>query len=510
MRTKLLLLLLLILIIGCESKKEIEIPYKNLKLEVKIRQPDLISETKILISGSVIENSNVTLQDIGFCWDTINNPTIEKKYVTGVSNNGEFALEVNGLTPNRKYYIKAFARSNFGVFYSEQLEVTTTLIKIISEATYRFNASYEEKTIASVKTADGGFVVVGFINPKYGGMDIDAVLLKYNMECKLQWSKVFRDINSNESPASMIVDSDGNFVILSNLGVNSSLLKIDSEGNLLWRKVFDENQHIILNSITETKSGQYAMVGYCLINFGTHELEADRIFIKTNKDGENIFSRNYGNVNTQGQAKSLLEDETGNFLFIGNCSDQSSSIDLTLNKVDSQGNPIWRKNIVRNGDDWGLTMIRLGDGKILLSGVTNSFGPGVRNVWLLKLDWDGNILFEKAFGKPRYLIDSNSPVGLIETKNGDLLLAQTIGVPYGTWGDYILETDMYIIRTDAGGNHIWDKQFGTTKPYFWDAANSILELSNGEIIVAGSKEDDQNSDGDGYSTDIWVIKINGY
>jgi len=323
---------------------------------------------------------------------------------------------------------------------------------------------------------------------------------------ELQWSNIIKERAKNEFPVSMVVDSEDNIVILANVDASSSLIKINSQGNLLWRKAFDENKHYKLNALIETKDGQYAMVGYCLKNFGTHELEADRVFVKTNRNGEIRLEKNYGNVYTQGGAKALVEDKVGNFILMGDCTDQSSTIDMTLNKVDNQGNAIWRKNVIRKGDDWGISIIKSNDNNIIISGTTDSFGPGQTNIWLLKLDWDANIIFEKAIGKASHLIESDEAIGLIESENGDILVANTIGGPKL---DPPMESDMYVIRTDAGGNLLWDKKFGISKYYYWDSAHSLLELNPGEIVVAGRKQDIETTIIDDMRSDLWIIKING-
>lgn len=71
------------------------------------------------------------------------------------------------------------------------------------------------------------------------------------------------------------------------------------------------------------------------------------------------------------------------------------------------------------------------------------------------------------------------------------------------------EIDMYVIRTDASLNLIWDKRFGITKPTYWDSAHDLLELNTGEIIVVGRKQDIESPIMDDLRSDLWIIKING-
>lgn len=338
MKTKYFIYLLLILI---SCKKPAEDSSVN-GVQVKVKKTEVIGESKVIATGLIINDNNASVQKVGFCWNTSLNPTIENDTLNTILNHGEFSLDINGLIPNTTYFIRAFAYTKTGIIYSEQITATTKFIKILGETSYRYGANYQERAIAVKKTSDGGFVVAGFINPDFGFMDIDVVVLKYNQACELQWSKVINDKFTSEYPASMIVDSDDNIVILSTVGASSAIIKISNQGNLLWRNAFIEDKHLLLKTLIETSDGFYAMVGYSLLNFGTHELEAHRIFVKTNKDGVIVLEKDYGSVFINGGANSLVEDKSGNFIFIGNCTDQSNTVDLVLNKVDKQGNAIWR------------------------------------------------------------------------------------------------------------------------------------------------------------------------
>jgi len=496
----------LLILIGCSKPKEEPVLFN--KVDVKIDSSELLGESTIIVNGSVILEKDAWAQKVGFCWNISSNPTIENDTVMTNFKHGDFSFEIKGLKPNTKYYLRAYANSGNKVIYSDQIVFTTKLIEIISQTTYRYNSNYNESAYAVTKTSDGGFVVAGMINPYYGLMDLDVVVLKYDQACNLLWSNVIKETSTNEIPVKIITDSDGNIVLLSNLGVYSSLTKINNQGTILWKKTIDGQKNIILKSIIETIDGQYAMVGYRLIYSGSNLSEADGMLVKTNKDGEITLEKNLGNINAQGGSNYLAEDIKGNFLLIGN---QGSPVDLAILKTDSQGNTIWTKTIARPHDDVALSVIKTSDGNFAISGVTKSFytnsiGLPVSSIWLIKLDGDGNIIFEKAIGHESNAIDTNEPAGLIECKNGDFMTANSISGPDLYLGGAL---DMYVLRTDAKGNLLWDKRFGTSNPSASETAQDLLELNTGEIIVVGKKEEADNVTHFQSRNDLWILKIRG-
>ena len=505
MKAKYVLFSLLILI-GCSKPKEEPVLFN--KVDVKIVSYELLGESKIIVNGSVLLEKNAWAQKVGVCWDTSSNPTIVNDTVMTNLKHEDFSFEIKGLISNTKYYLRAYAISGNKVIYSDQVTFTTKFIETIFQTTYCYSTNYNECAYTVSKASDGGFVVAGMINPYYGSIDLDVVVLKYDPDCKLQWSNIIKETSTNELPVKIITDSDGNFVLLSNSGVYSSLTKINNQGTILWKKTIDNQKNIILKSIIETIDGQYAMVGYRLVYFGSNLVEADRMLVKTNKEGEITLEKNFGNVNFQGGSNYLAEDNRGNLLMIGN---QGNPVDLTILKTDSQGNIIWTKTIARKQDDIAFSIINTSDGNFAISGVTKSFfinsiGLPVSSIWLLKLDGEGNIIFEKAIGHESNAINTNEPAGLIECRNGDFMIANSISGPNLYLGG---ASDIYVMRTDAKGNLLWDKRFGTSDPSATETSHDLLELNTSEIIVVGKKEGADNLTHLESRNDLWVLKIKG-
>lgn len=84
-----------------------------------------VTSTSAVVGGGVTSNGNITVTQTGVCYSTSQNPTISNHFVVGNSNTGNFTCNLTGLTPNTKYYVRAYATNGAGTAYGEQKEFTT-------------------------------------------------------------------------------------------------------------------------------------------------------------------------------------------------------------------------------------------------------------------------------------------------------------------------------------------------------------------------------------------------
>jgi len=162
--------------------------------------------------------------------------------------------------------------------------------------------------------------------------------------------------------------------------------------------------------------------------------------------------------------------------------------DVYLIKTDSVGNPQWQKTFGGSDDDQGYSVKQTVDSGYIMAGATKSFGAGDYDVYLIKTDPNGNLLWQKTFG------GSDEEVGFLvqQTSDGGYIIAGTT-YSFGA-GDY----DMYLIKTDPNGNQEWQKTFGGSGD---DRGYSAQQTSDGGYIIAG----ENRSFGAG-SADVYLIK----
>jgi hypothetical protein len=104
--------------------------------------------------------------------------------------------------------------------------------------------------------------------------------------------------------------------------------------------------------------------------------------------------------------------------------------------------------------------------------LTESFGAGGWDVYLIKTDSNGNKIWEKTFGGEGD--DYGSSV--IETKDGGYIIAGN------TYSFDASETHVYLIKTDSKGNKIWEKTFGGSE---YDVGHSAIGAKDGGCIIVG-------------------------
>jgi len=83
------------------------------------------------------------------------------------------------------------------------------------------------------------------------------------------------------------------------------------------------------------------------------------------------------------------------------------------------------------------------DGGYILAGETESFGKGGSDAWLIKIDFDGNEVWNKTFGGD----SSDKGISALQIDDGFLLAGSTYSFGEG-------QVDIFLIKTDLNGNPI--------------------------------------------------------
>jgi len=76
--------------------------------------------------------------------------------------------------------------------------------------------------------------------------------------------------------------------------------------------------------------------------------------------------------------------------------------DVWALKLDNQGNISWQKRYGGSGLDAAYSILQNSDGSYIVQGYTGSYGAGDFDILLLKLDTNGNIIWQKAYGGPNF------------------------------------------------------------------------------------------------------------
>jgi hypothetical protein len=133
-----------------------------------------------------------------------------------------------------------------------------------------------------------------------------------------------------------------------------------------------------------------------------------------------------------------------------------NNIKSALFKTDFNGNILWKKYYDYGpGDDETQGICITSDDCFILGGVVN-YQTANQDVWIIKTDKDGNHLWNKTFGGPQS--DQAFSPYLFETEDGDYFLGTWLGSDFGNGPG-----NLWIIKTDPDGNMILNETFGSPK-----------------------------------------------
>ena len=149
----------------------------------------------------------------------------------------------------------------------------------------------------------------------------------------------------------------------------------------------------------------------------------------------------------------------------------------------------WNKTYGGVGEDWCYDGQQTNDEGYILVGYTRSQGSGYEDIWLVKTDMNGTMLWNKTFGG--YTQDKGFSVQ--QTSDGGFILTgHTFSFGHGS-------CDLWLIKTDENGNEQWNKTHGNVQA---DYGRSVRQTSEGGYIITGGTR----SYGCGHPGDIWLVK----
>jgi hypothetical protein len=416
-----------------------------------------------------------------------------------------------------------------------------------------FGGKHAEYLFDVQPTADNGFILAGSslsgktgLKTEANNGDLDYWVWKIDEEGKLEWQKNLGGAQT-DILYSLKVTLDGGFILAGNSNSNKGgqkkndcfgqedfwIIKLDAKGNEEWQQTIGGSGQDELQTIIQTVDGGYLVGGSSTsgvsdnistsadIKGKTEENFGSKDFwiLKLNQDGKIEWQKTFGGTFSD-VLKSVKQTSDGGYIAGGSSNSPESGNKIEKNygksdywvlKLDKDGLLEWQRTYGGDGNDQ-LSVVELtSDGNIIIGGSSNSAATGIKDrmskgkdFWLLKIDKNGQILWQEVYniGKSDLLLS------VIENEDQTLLLggyaqSEVIGTKKS---DNEGVNDYIAIKTSQNGEEVWRKVVGSKGD---DVLRKVVELRDGGYLMAGTSNGkisrDKNSGIGG--SDFWIVKL---
>jgi hypothetical protein len=296
---------------------------------------------------------------------------------------------------------------------------------------------------------------------------------------------------------------------------NIFVVKYDPNGNVIWAKSADGIGDDYGKAISTDASGNILVTGGFNspnITFGTTTLTNgggnDIFMVKYDPSGNVLWAKSAGGTGND-WGEDISRDASGNIVVTGGFESPTITFDTTtltnsstvgtwdvfVVKYDTSGNVLWAKSAGGTEFDFGKAISTDASGNILVTGefalptitfgtttLTNSGSVGTKNIFVVKYDPSGNVLWAKSTGGR----GNDYGWGISTDASGNILVTGGFESPTITFGTTTLTNsggfDVFLVKYDPSGNALWAKSAGGTRS---DYGKGISTDTSGNILLTG-------------------------
>ena len=253
---------------------------------------------------------------------------------------------------------------------------------------------------------------------------------------------------------------------------------------IAFERILGSDENDGLGNITQTADGGYILAGNTLPADGNF---TDFYLIKTDKYGEPQWTNSFGGNNND-FANGIVQANDGGYYIAGTTSSYGNGeTSIYFAKLDNSGNEVWHKIFTGQFEDWVTDMVKTSDGNFLLCGGTNSAAGAGRAAYLLKINPNGDKLWQKTYGNTT----SGTANQVIEIHDGYAF----VGTNEASSGNF----DVYLVKTDFNGGLISENSYGST---LTEVGNGISATDDGGFILCG-----QTAGFGAQARDAFLVKV---
>lgn len=239
-----------------------------------------------------------------------------------------------------------------------------------------------------------------------------------------------------------------------------------------WERVYGGSGQDAANGVTQTPDGGYIMTG-------SYNADTRVYLLKTDANGELQWSKTYfGSPLAAGNKVIVTQD--GGYAVVGYVKGEGPAGDnIYVLKTDAAGTLLWKKPFGTGFDDRGTDILELADGSLVISGY--QVNPnGKADVVVLKLDSDGAQQWYQAYGEAGV---SERGMSLTHTSDGNIIVAAESQVSISD------DKNIFVLRiTDTDGTQLWSNTYGLTDingDPSTEIPRGVVSTSAGDLVLTG-------------------------
>jgi WD40 repeat protein len=260
----------------------------------------------------------------------------------------------------------------------------------------------------------------------------------------------------------------------------------DEPPAISWLSTYGDASNNVGNVVVLADDGGYFIAGATGLQFEP-DPQGDIYLIRTDPAGEILWERTWGGADYEA-GFAMIRASDGNLVIAGGTSSYGAGeVDMYLLKVDQNGNEIWSKTFGSTQDDEVVDVHQTQDGGYILIGYTRiagsegdieaagNIGAGESYIYLVKTDGKGNELWSEVY----------------TGENGEQVYT-TAGLPTPDGGFLVLARinpnanhNTFLLKVDADGNEAWSRAWETEN---LRAGNDIIPTSDGDYLIVGLSE----------------------
>lgn len=299
--------------------------------------------------------------------------------------------------------------------------------------------------------------------------------------------------NSFDEARGVVQTLDEGYVIAGSTGSfdlshgHFMLIRTDAWGSVQWRKYYGTQFSSSLRSMASASDGGFIMAGI------TESLESSYqiLAIRTDVNGETLWARQFGGENWD-IANKVIALADGGFAIAGQTfSYGAGQGDAYLIRLDDSGDTLWTATFGGNAVDAAMSVAETADGGFILCGQTQSSGEGQGDIWMIRVDFSGDLIWEKTYGGEEMDVAN----AVVQTMDGGFAVAGS------TRSSSVGEADFYLFKVNEDGQQQWVDKFGGPLNDEW---LGLMEESDGDLVTIGYS---QTTEIGGGGEDIFIKRV---